>query len=557
MSCTITCIAVLVSRLATSVPVDAIEARQSRPVAPRGGVMMVQLFCQEQGDGWPSTLDVTFEDGRVETGVVGWIEKNTNSSVWTSNQSHIRAVSPIDSTLSINPKDAITGPVLLIELPLRGAGLVRFGGGVIDPRWTDLPISLPDLNISPSDDSVKLSVQSVDDMPEWNPFEYWRWTLVASRLGAKPPKPPSTSPIEKLIAMQGEQLWRIGFHRLARSSRGVAAACRDLLTQTAEDGSHAYACWVVEPNSLHQLLSILLDGDTNPRQLASQALRWVEDQRPHIHWLEQVYGSHVTLSIANPTLEPAVAMMKWESMGDIPIAIELPPSQTVRTEVERIPSIDTSIFGPTTPESQMQWLSVTVEGHSTILPIVPPEVVALPPSVQLQPLHPLWTLQGVQSGQPNSVNPALETIVQVRKLIGSWELYIQCAGIDSNAPFPAEVSTPADLRGIEAITIIHPATKAMVCIQPSGEMTGVSVPQNLEVHTSVLEDRWSVRMVLPELWLENDRLSFSVVRTHGDSKQVETGPLPCVPWSINPKSIVIDLSAWDIVDRFPISLPIE
>ena len=557
MSLQLTCIAVLVSRLAISVPVDAIEARQSRPVAPRGGVMMVQLFSMEQGDGWPSTLEVVFEDGHVETGVVAWIEKNTNYSAWTSNPSRIRTITPDDTTLSIDPMDAITGPVLLVELPLRGRGLVRFGGGAIDPRWTDLPISLPDLNIVPVDDSIKLPIQTVDDMPDRNPFEYWRWTLVASRLGVMPPKLPFESRVEKLAAMQGEQLWRIGFHRLAKSSRGVAATCRDLLTHVATDGSHAYACWVVQSNSLHQLLSILLDGDSSPRQLATSALRWAEDQHPHIHWLEQVYGSHVTVSIANPTLEPVVAIMRWESEDDIPIAIGVPPSRTVRCEVERGPVLDTSIFGPQTSESRMQWLSISMGGSSTTLQIVPPDVVALPPGVQLQTLHPLWTLQGVRSGRPNKVESSVETSVQVRKLMGCWEMYIQCGGIASEAVIPSDATSPVDLRGVEAITIIHHPTNAMVCIPPSGEVSGVAVPADLEVYTSTLEDRWSIRVVLPKSWVEDETFSFSVVRTHGDSMQVETGPLPCVPWSINPKPILIDLSAWDTVDKFPITLPIE
>ena len=166
------CIAILASQLSTGVPVDSIKSRQSNPVAPRGGVMMVQLFCQDQGNNWPSTLDVAFADGRVETGVVGWIEKNTNNVGWTNNPSKIRPIMFEDSTLNIDPKDAITGPVLFIELPLRGDGLIRFGGDVIDPRWTDLPISLPNLNITPIDSGSFLSTKKTDDVPEWNPFEY-------------------------------------------------------------------------------------------------------------------------------------------------------------------------------------------------------------------------------------------------------------------------------------------------------------------------------------------------------------------------------------------------
>ena len=556
MSCSLTCIAVLASRFVICVPVDGIEARQSNPVAPRGGVMMVQLFCQDQGDNWPSTLEVTFEDGRIKTGMVGWIERNTNDSEWTSNPSRIRSVQSEDSTLSIDPKDAISGPVLLIELPLRGDGLVRFGGDTIDPRWTDLPISLPNLNIIPVNDATRLTLKTRDDLPEWTPFEYWRWTLVASRRGVMPPRPPSGTSIEKLAALQGAHLWRIGFHRLARSSRGVAAACRDLLTDVAEDGSHPYACWVVESSSLQQLLSILLDGDTNSSQLATRALRWVEDQRPHLHWLEQVYGSQVTLSIANPTVEPAVAMMRWEHVDDIPIAIEIPPLQTIRSEVERIPPVDTSIFGPSTSETQMQWLSISIENHVTMVPIVPAEAIARPPSVLLQTLHPLWTLQSMQSGRPISIHSADKTTVEVRKLLGVWELYLQCNGGSASVTLPLDISIPADVRGIEAITIVHPETNSMVCIAPSGEVGGVNTDK-VEVYTSINETGWVARFVIPTAWLKDDHFSFSIVRTHGNSMHVETGPLPCVPWSINPKPIHIDLSAWDTVDNFPISLPMK
>ena len=556
MSCSLTCIAVLISKFVISVPVDGIEARQSSPVAPRGGVMMVQLFSQDQGDNWPSTLEVTFEDGRVKIGMVGWIERNSNDAEWTSNPSHIRSIQPEDSTLSIDPKDATSGPVLLIELPLRGDGLVRFGGDTIDPRWTDLPLSLPNLNIIPVNDLTRLTLKTRDDLPQWNPFEYWRWTLVASRRGVMPPRPPSDTPIEKLAALQGAHLWRIGFHRLARSSRGVAAACRDLLTDVAEDGSHPYACWVVEPSSLHQLLSILLDGDTNSSQLAKRALRWVEDQHPHILWLDRVYGSHVTLAIANPTIEPAVAMMRWENVDDIPIAIEVPPLQTVRSEVERIPPIDISIFGPTTAELQMQWLSISIENHITTMPIVPAEAIARPPSVLMQTLHPLWSLQSVRSGRPNSTPPAFETTVEVRKLLGAWELYLQCNGGNSSEPFPSDMATPADIRGIEAITIVHPETNSMVCVSPSGDVGGVNADK-VEVYTSTNETGWVARIVIPTAWLKDDHFSFSVVRTHGDSMHVETGPLPCVPWSINPMPIHIDVSEWDTVDKFPISLPMK
>ncbi|MEE2912219.1 MAG: hypothetical protein VX436_00275, partial [Planctomycetota bacterium] len=280
-------------------------------------------------------------------------------------------------------------------------------------------------------------------------------------------------------------------------------------------------------------------------------------QQPHVHWLEQAYGERVTISIANPTLKSTVAIMQWESENDVPIAIDIPSLETVRCEVERAPIFDSSIFGPTTIQSQSEWLSIMLGGHTTTLPIVPAEVIAQPPSVLLQTLHPLWTLQSIQSGRPNRVNPSLETSVQIRKLLGSWELFVQCSGNNSPTPFPEKIISPADVRGIEAITILHPNSQAIVCISPAGGIAGISIPNNIEVHTASSETGWIARIVIPEVWIDDERFSFSAVRTHGDSTQVETGPLPCVPWSIKPSPVHIDLSTWDNVGKFPISLPIQ
>lgn len=556
MSCSLTCIAILGSWVAP-LPIDTIVSRQSCPIAPRGGVLMVQLFAEESSDQWPSTLTVTFENGHVAIGVLGWVEKNKDTSKWANSHSYIRPIASTDNTLNIHPKDANTGPVLLVELPLDGNGIIRFGGDAIVPRWVDLPPSLPSLDLTPIDETNILSTETHDDTPEWNPLEYWRWTLFASRMGAVPPDPPNYSTVSRLAALHGAQLWRIGFDRIARSSRGVAAACRDLLTNTALDGTHSFACWVIQPDPLHQLLTILLDENASSRQLASRVLRWVEDQQPHVLWIEQVFGPHISIAIANPTLETTIATMLWQTKDDIPLAMEIPPRQTTRMHVQRMPDIDLSIFGPVTTQDTVQWLLVSMGNQTASLPIVPRDVLAMPPSVQLQTLHPLWNLKNVQSGRPDSVALALRTTVQVRKLLGQWELFIQCAGVADSDPLPAVIDAPCDLQGFEAITILHPKTGAMICISPEGVERRYAIPGDLQVMTSVNEHHWSARVVLPKAWVVDDELSFSIVRTHGDSMQVETGPLPCVPWAINPSPILIDLSGWDEIHGFPTQLPIK
>ena len=118
-----------------TIPVEAINSIQTEPIAPLGGVLMVQLVSETLGNNWPSTIDVTFENRDKQTGHIGWIEKNTNNTSWTSNPYTIRPIAPSDNTQHIHPLDAMTGPVLLVELPRKSEGSIYFGGTSIDPLW--------------------------------------------------------------------------------------------------------------------------------------------------------------------------------------------------------------------------------------------------------------------------------------------------------------------------------------------------------------------------------------------------------------------------------------
>lgn len=538
---------IIVTQRVAAIPIESIDAMSTYPLAPKGGVMMVQLVSEFNGDNWPSEMMVTFENGDLQRGVVGWIEKNPNTFHWTSNPFVIRPITQKDNTLLINPKDTTTGPVLLVELPEICEGNITFGGTVLSPQWIDLPFSMPSLGIRTTKATTQLHPMVKDSLPEWNPLEYWRWSIIASQNNEVVPLPPTSSEVARLAALHGLHVWRIGFDRLARSSRGVAAACRDLLTNTAFDTGHQFACWVVRFNSLNRLLSIMLDTSSSSRQLATRALRWSEEQHPYIRWLEQVYGENITVAIANPTLEPVVASIQWQEESDIPVAAEIPASKTLRTKVSRPPLVDHSLFGPVTPESQLQWLTVTLDAKSYTLPIVSPEVSVMPPSIQFNTLHPLWNLQSIQAGQPNNPMPHQKTTAHLRKMFGVWELLIHCYGISEPDSLSDAFLTVAQLRGIEAISILHPDTHTIVIITPHHQR----LVEGMTVHRTLQENGWIVRVELPNSWVENETLSLAIARTHGDSQRVETGPLPCLPWNINPTPITLDLSKWDHITTFP------
>ena len=100
-----------------AIPVEAIRAKYSSPVTPRGGVLMVPLLAETTSNNWPSTLGVILDDGTVIEGHIGWIENYKHvSRFWTGNPITIRAIKPEDDTAKIHPKDSTTGPVLLAQL---------------------------------------------------------------------------------------------------------------------------------------------------------------------------------------------------------------------------------------------------------------------------------------------------------------------------------------------------------------------------------------------------------------------------------------------------------
>jgi hypothetical protein len=540
MSFCITALAIGIAQFTLSVPVESITAHFSAPIVPRNGVLMVRLISETLGNNWPSEIDVIMEDGEVAQGHVAWVELVRDGDTWTNLASHIRPIELADDTSHINPKDVVTGPVLLVDLQNKKEGIIRFGGDVIDPEWIDLPSTLPNLNLDEINQTKTLPVSVADNLPQWEPLEYWRWTLIASSNGIQPPLLTFTNEVSRLAALHSEQLWRIGFDRLAKSSRGIAAECRDLLTNTANDHGHSYACWTTQPESLQRLLSIILDMNSSSRQLAMRALNWCSEQQLYIYWLEKVYGTSISIAVANPTHELGLIALQWKKGDDIPLVVDLPRKATSRISYDRIQTYDLPVFGPTTSASQIEWLSVQIGNNIQSIPIVPESITALPPGIQLQALHPVWNLRTVHTQTPSSVSAENKTSVQLRKLLDRWELFIKCNGL------PGE-----NTKGIEGITIFHPSSSAELFIPPKGNYVSSNVPSETNVFQSTAPYGWTARVELPDEWVADETFVFSVLRSHGDSNNIESGPLPCVPWNLHPAPIVVDLSEWDDINRFP------
>jgi len=534
--CSIVIVLLCSSSLAFAIPVDSIVAQNTFPIAPRGGILMVRLLSSELGDEWPSTIPVVFEDGSTGNGIVGWIETKEFSTGWTDESVFIRPIKITDSTESINPRDTTTGPVLLLELPKGGGGSIYFGEGSVVPKWVNLPIEFPNFDFSQPEIKGELTFKEANDLPPPNALHYWRWVLLSSRNNLIPPAIPETNLVEKLAAQHGEQLWRVAFHNLAVASRGVGSECLGLLTDTSMDGIHPFACWVESQNTLEELLSILFDETLSSKQIANRALRWCDAQSKTLFWFTSLFGSSVTIKVSNCKPESSLCQIAWDVENEVPLAFQISPHETMPISLERPEVLDLSVFGPiVTPP--VDKLVLRLPSGTTVFPVANGIIEAKPPRVKLPALVPTWTLSSLRHGYARRASQNQMTEVEVRYVMENWEIFIVCHGNGSDSGV-----------GKESISLFFTELDDTIVILPTP-----SVRSPFPIFTQTTDVGWSARVVVPNSLIKDGKLSFSVVRTHGENKNVETSPLPCVPWDVRPAPIVIDTTHWNTIDNIPIT----
>jgi hypothetical protein len=533
-------------------PVEAVRCRITEPIAVRGGVLMVPLEARRGGDGWPRTLELTPVGGDPIAGVVAWVHPATPSLSrrWTDDPRGlaVRTIEPADDT-----SVAGTGsPYLLARLPREGGGPLRLREQTLHPRWRDRIGSAPGT----------LEPAAAPDRPDPDsPFEYWRWVLLAERMGLEPPSSHAYGTVAHLLAEHYAELWRLGLARLHTINPDVSARCRDLLTEICIDGQQPFAAWVIDPVSVSGLLAILLNFERPDREVARAAREWVDLQDVIVMRVAPPEPGLVAVAIANPLGEPISVRFRWLGSKRIAAAAAVEPGKLTRAYV-RVPPA-----GPrpgradlSRRAAEVQVLVMDAAGRERRLTFRVGDLSARPPGFVFTPLRPPLTLAEAQAGWRRALPASRSTTAQLRKLNRRWELFIECQRPERSEPSRdlATVLGVDDTRGIEAVTVLL-----------GGEWSGVgvSVPETgwhhiiqgdhdgtLEVHRRSYLDRWFCRIVIPDLWLGNPDdgpARIGIIRAHGDSDSIETAPYPTLPWRLEPGRADISLETWDDLPEVP------
>ncbi len=561
------------------------EAAESlRPMAPRGGVMMVPLPPRDGNAPWPAELTLTLNDDRQLTGPIGWITPQTHPEPirWTRDPRHlsIRAIRPDDRAHPGRPGQA----VLLVELPPDGDGPLHLGGRTLRPIWVDLP-ERPDADGDGGPPHLERLRR--DDRPDPDsPFEYWRWVLLAERLERRPPPPPGSTvrhdldradgEVVSLLARHYADLWRAGIHRVERQRGDLGSLLRDRLTWTGDANSRRIALWVADPAETSRLLNLLLRRDRPIERLMDEVQDWSDAQDQIIIRIEYETATEVGLAILNPAFRRAVAFLRWDRPNEIPLAVELPPGSLTQTRIDRPagelrpPSIPGQRVRPAARPDE---LIISIGDRTHTSTIGPRAIAVHPPGFVFPTLREPFSLYAIQRGLPAEVPPHRDLLAQVRRREGRWELYVECRRPLEDAqrdrgPAEPDRAFASDrpsahaveaLRGQESFVLwIGDASdldrpRIVLTVPETGAheiLVGRDVEGELEIHRRRYEDRWIARVVLPDDWLDlliDQTTSLALLRTFAGRDAIATTPGQRLPWTDPVRrvhTVPLDLTGW-------------
>jgi hypothetical protein len=324
-----------------------------------------------------------------------------------------------------------------------------------------------------------------------------------------------------MLAVSNIGAWRVALHRIASADMGVARQVAELLTGTAHSDTAEVAAWLTATTPLQELLSLAM-ADDSPSMLAERVLRWCERQTELCVWIDADQGAAVALSFANPRSADMLAEVTWAEPSELPWGTQVAGRRLQTTRYEPLP------LRTNTP------LLVQVGHTHLMLPIDRRVQLIEPPGLTVGPLHPTRTLSDVRAGTPPPPAPVqLQTFAQIRRLMGRWEVMLECRwdGIPEAEHIEQDqVSIAWECDG----------QRHLVTVSPSGVMGSGPVRAHVSQHAHA----WLCRVVLPDDWCCNSP-SLSLTREQVGTTRVETWPTPSTPWHRSTDAIMLDLSHWN------------
>ncbi len=524
------------------------------PIAVRGGIVAIPLQLPPAGEGLPSSVPVQLRDGDRASEIIGrvvWLATPmaAREPHWTrsANPTVVRTIEEETDPRSLVEAAApqrvrsIDAALLLVDVPdVSERATLALGAAVVSPVWI---AAGPSLEVGQGDVSIdpEMGVEWSDDRPDpESPFEWFRWTLIAKARGERVPAPPGDA-ASQLFARHVAELWLAGIDRIQRQSEGVADSLRQWLTSTsvgAPSGTStrtdaggaaagkALATWVADPGELGSLLGILLDRNRSDAAVMNAVLAWMDARTPLMLWIESDSGGVVRMAVANPMNDELVVKVQWLGETLAPLATLLAPRSIGHMAVDRPAA---RLVDPASGEGIV--LAVQAENVARRFTFAPRAVQAKPPSLAFGTFVAPLTLAEVQGGRIGSVPPEWGTAASVRRRAGHWEIFAECLAPKDG---PRDDAFTIEVRG-RSLTVRRDGTV-------DGERDAL-----LETSIREFEDRWRLRVTLPDSWMPKPGAPGGVI-TMGMARDVgtvhTTAVLPRASFERRLPLVEVDLSAW-------------
>ena len=524
-------------------------ARDIRPrfdsvVCTPGGVAAIALERTALSE-WPARIPVKIGALQSQATLV-LIAPRPDDGLrsWT------RAPAQVDvalvSELPETPEPETLGGIFaMVELPASGDGDIEIGGVSMTAHWLPAPKRV-------RADAPVLFVPATisDDRPDPNtPFEFWRWSLIAERQGARIGEPRGRA-AEKLWARHVQSLWLGALERVRATSRGVHDELSDLLAGVVEDPDYArsVAAWAVRPEDLRTLLALLVDHQRNNAEIVEAALTWARGRWTCTMWVEEDCGDRIRLAVANPTSGERILQLSWNgSAGESSTsALVVPPHRIARAWVDR-PPLQPTADAYSNDRMRTESLEATDgEAHMKLM-VGGREYPVKPPALAFGAFMPPLSLADIQSSSIEPIAPAWQTSASLRCRAGRWELFVE-AFRPQDAPAPERDEVIVRIGDANDPSHVLRITGDGALEMKLGDDDGVAVG------FMAWTDRWRARVEIPEKWLGTPTpgarpLLLSVERVPGPTQPRQCAGLSRPAWLPSAPPILVDLGLWGNLGR--------
>lgn len=519
---------------------DAAEVRPSvdSVTCVPGGVAAVPLAVD--AGALPARVTVTVGGLRTSAPVVRVTSGGpATARHWTRSPERIVAWMASDG-VPPGAEPAAADAFAMVELPASGEGDLAVNGTPVRARWLPAPQRA-------RRDAPLLAIPATvsDDRPDpAAPVDYFRWSLVASKQGARIGEPRGSA-AERLWARHVDSLWAAGLERVRGRSRGVHAELMDALTGCAEDldAGRSVAAWIARPGELRSLLAILVDSDRGDEDVTRAALTWLRARWTVTAWIEEDAGDRVLLAVANPGAGEVVLRCEWLG-GDAAI----PPSSAVavprrltRTWIER-PQVVVAEGDSLAGRDRAEVLEIRSGELRMRMAVGAREYPVRPPGLSFGAFLPPLSLADAQAAAIEPVAPEWATTASLRRRAGRWEMMIE-AMRPAGAPDPSLDEVIVRFGDPAAPDHAFAVTASGALEMRHGGDDGVAAG------FMAWGDRWRARVEVPEAWLpagghDARPMLVSLERSPGPGAARQSAALARPPWRANAPAVMVDLAAW-------------